>query len=80
MFQNIGTLMKLKGAWNKFSEGHPKFSRFMDEIIRTGAPEGTVIEIHIEYPDGRKVSSNMRISETDLALIESLKELAEKQK
>ena len=41
-------------------------------------PEGTIIEIHMEYPDGRTLNSNMRVSASDIELIESLKSLAKK--
>ena len=78
MFENIEALMKLRSAWTKFSAAHPRFSAFLTEVGRNGAPEGTVLEIHIEYPDGRTISSNMRIMAEDLELFESLKNLSKK--
>ena len=78
MFENIETMMKLRSAWAAFTSNHPKFAAFLQEVGRSGAPEGTVVEIHMEYPDGRILSSNMRISASDLELVESLKTLAKK--
>ncbi len=78
MFENIDAMIKMRSAWGKFAANHPRFSAFLGEIGRSGAPEGTIIEMHIEYPDGRHLSSNMRVSASDIELIESLKSMAKK--
>ena len=78
MFENIDAMIKMRSAWAKFASNHPRFSAFLNEVGRSGAPEGTVIEIHMEYPDGRHLSSNMRVSASDIELIESLRSLAKK--
>lgn len=78
MFWNIEAIMKIRSVWSRFSSNHPKFSAFLTDVGRSGAPEGTIIEIHMEYPDGRTLSSNMRVSASDIELIESLKSLAKK--
>ena len=78
MFGNLDALMKLRNAWGTFSSNHPKFAAFLQEIGRSGAQEGTVVDISVEYPDGKKISSNMRLTPSDLELIESLRKLANK--
>ncbi len=78
MFGNIEAMMKMRSAWSKFTSNHPKFSAFLGEIGRSGAPEGTIIEMHIEYPDGRHLSSNMRVTDSDIELIQSLRDLSRK--
>ena len=78
MFDNISAMMKIRSAWAAFSSNHPKFAAFLNEAGRNGAPEGTILEIHMEYPDGRRISSNMRITASDLELFESLKQLGRK--
>ena len=78
MFENIEAMMKMRSAWSNFSSNHPKFSAFLMDVGRSGAPEGTIIEIHMEYPDGRTLNSNMRVSASDIELIESLNSLAKK--
>lgn len=78
MFDNISAMMKIRSAWAKFASNHPKFAAFLNEVGRSGAPEGTILEIHMEYPDGRRISSNMRITASDIELIEELKQLGRK--
>ena len=78
MFENIEAIMKMRSAWGKFSANHPRFSAFLGEMGKSGTPEGTIIEIHVEYPDGRRLSSNMRVSAADIELIQSLRDLAKK--
>lgn len=78
MFENFEAMMKIRNAWSRFASNHPRFSAFLNEVGRSGAPEGTVIEIHMEYPDGRHLSSNMRVTASDIELIESLRSLAKK--
>ena len=78
MFGNLDALMKLRTAWSTFSSNHPKFAAFLQEIGRSGAREGTVVEISVEYPDGKKISSNMRLTPSDLELFESLRKLVNK--
>ncbi|MDO4960800.1 MAG: hypothetical protein Q4E57_02940 [Eubacteriales bacterium] len=75
MFDNIQAMMKIRSAWATFTGNHPKFAAFLTEVGRSGAPEGTIIEIHMEYPDGRTISSNMRVNASDIELIESLRNL-----
>ena len=75
MFENIEAMMKIRKAWMTFSGNHPKFAAFLNEVGRAGAPVGTVIEIHMEYPDGRTISANMRVTPEDMELIESLKNM-----
>lgn len=78
MFENIEAMMKMRAAWGKFASNHPKFSAFLGDVGRSGAPEGTIIEIHMEYPDGRHISSNMRVTASDIELIESLRSMQKK--
>ena len=79
MFGNIEALLKMRNAWKTFSASHPKFSAFLSEMSRGGTPEGTIIEIHMKYPDGHTISSNMRVTASDLELLESMKALGGKQ-
>ena len=78
MFGNLDALMKLRGAWSTFAGNHPRFSQFLGTVGRDKIPEGTVIDISIPYPDGRKLGTNMKVTASDLELFESLKTLANK--
>lgn len=73
---NPAKLMKIMSAKNKFTENHPKFVAFLNNVFRSGIEEGTVIEITVTKPDQPAVTSNLRIQQSDLELLQSLKELA----
>lgn len=66
-------LLQFKSAWENFSSRHPKFAAFLQVIAKGGFSEGTVIDIRITTPEGKELSSNMRITAEDIALINSLK-------
>ena len=73
---NPASIMKLMNAKNKFSQNHPKFVAFLSMIFSKGIIEGTVIEITVTRPGERPVTSNMKVQQTDLDLLEELKTLA----
>lgn len=73
---NPAKLMKIMSAKNKFTENHPKFVAFLNNVFRGGIEEGTVIEITVTKPDQPEVTSNLRIQQSDLELLQSLNELA----
>ena len=64
-------LMQLKSAWDQFSANHPKFAAFLQHITKEGFHEGTIIDITITTPDGRTISSNLKITDADIELINS---------
>ena len=68
--------MKLMNAQNKFTKSHPKFVAFFKTILSSGIPEGTIIEITVTKPGQEPITSNMKVNQEDLELVESLKELA----
>ena len=72
---NPATAMKLMGAGNKFKSNHPKFTAFLNAVFSGGMPEGTIIEITVTKPDQAPITSNMRVTQEDLELVEMLKEL-----
>ncbi|MBQ0028008.1 MAG: hypothetical protein KBS96_05340 [Lachnospiraceae bacterium] len=75
MAMDIGMIMKLKGAWDTFTANHPKFPMFGKAVIAKGIKEGTVIEINITDPDGTPISTNLKITQSDLELFETLKNM-----
>lgn len=68
-------MLKLGGLWGKFSKNHPKFPQFIKAVQENGFPVDTVLDVKITYPNGNIVDSNLKITESDLALIEELKKL-----
>lgn len=73
---NPAILMKLMTAKNKFTANHPKFVAFLSAILKNGIEEGTVIEITVQKPGQEAVTSNLKVSQSDLDLFQELKELA----
>lgn len=72
---NPAIAMKLMSAFNQFKDRHPKFMAFLNTIISTGMPEGTIIEITVTKPDQEPITSNMRVTREDLELVEMLGEM-----
>jgi len=72
---NPAKLLKLKGAWDIFAQNHPKFPKFMKAIHQNGMQEGTIIEINVTSPDGKILSSNIKLKESDVTLFGELSEL-----
>ncbi len=72
---NPAIAMKLMNAKNKFTSNHPKFAAFFSAMFMTGMPEGSIIEITVTKPGQEPVTSNMKVLQEDLELLETLKEL-----
>ena len=73
---NVGSIMKIMNAKNKFTENHPKFVQFLTVVFGSGIPEDTVIEITVTKPGEEPITSNIRNLQSDLDLFEELKDLA----
>ncbi len=72
---NPATMMKIMNAKNKFTSNHPKFVAFLNAMFAGGIEEGTIIEITVTKPGCEAVTSNIKVRQDDLELIDSLKEL-----
>ena len=68
-------LLKLKTHFETFKKNHPKFLQFINVVAAKGIPEGSVIEVTVETPDGEKYNANMRVLQSDLELIQKLKNI-----
>ena len=73
---NPASLMKIMNARNKFVENHPKFAAFLNAVLSAGITEGTVIEITVTKP-GEPITTNMKVLQSDLDLLDELKNLAQ---
>ena len=73
---NPASVMKLMSAKKKFSSNHPKFVAFLDMIFSRGITEGTIIEITVTRPGEAPITSNLRVLQSDLDLMEELKNLS----
>ena len=77
---NPASVMRLMSAKNKFAENHPKFVAFLSNVFGTGVEEGTIIEITVTKPGAKAVTANIKVKQSDLELLQELKELSGKQK
>lgn len=75
---NPASMMKMMKAKNKFTENHPRFVAFLSAAFSGGMEEDTIIEISVEKPGQNKITSNIKIKQSDLELLEELKGLAGK--
>lgn len=72
------TMMKLNQTKNKFVSNHPKFAAFIKNFFSKKIEAGTIMEITVKRPDEEPVTSNMRVTESDLELLKSMKDIMSK--
>ena len=72
---NPAMLMKIMSAKETFTINHPKFMAFLDTVFKNKIEEGTIIEISVQKPGQEKLTSNIRVQQSDLDLIQGLMEL-----
>ena len=75
---NPMSMMKMMQAKNKFTENHPKFVAFLSAAFSGGIEEDTIIEISVEKPGQNRITSNIKVKQSDLELLEELKNLTGK--
>lgn len=73
---NPASIMKIMNAKNTFTANHPRFSAFLSEVFQGGVEEGTIIEITVQKPGQAPVTSNIKVQQSDLELLQGLGELA----
>ena len=71
---NPMALMKIMNAKNKFNASHPKFGVFLNAAFAGGIQEGTIIEMKVTKPDGTEMTTNLKIKQSDLELLQELRE------
>ena len=74
MAMNFQALMQMKTLWQRFTNNHPKFPAF----LRASQPEireGSVLSISVKNPEGKVIESNMKVTASDIELIEAFKQM-----
>ena len=71
---NIGAAMKAKKAWETFSGNHPKLQPFLGAAAGQ-IEENSIIEVAITNAAGEKITTNMRITASDMELFRQRKEM-----
>ncbi len=72
---NPAAMMKLMAAKNKFESNHPKFFAFIKAVFSRGIEEGTVIEVTVTRPGESPITTNMKIQQSDMELMQELKSM-----
>lgn len=72
---NPMAMMQLMSALNTFKSNHPKFASFLGLVVQGGMPEGSVIEITVTRPGEDPITANMKVLDSDIELLKSLKDL-----
>lgn len=72
---NPAMIFKIKSMWDEFSANHPKLPRFFQAVGSQPLEEGTVIELMIRRPGGNTLTSNVKLTASDVELIRQIKEL-----
>lgn len=73
---NPATLMKIMNAKNKFSANHPKFVAFLNAVFSRPVEEGTIIEITVTRPGEEPLTTNLKVMQSDLELLNELQDIA----
>lgn len=75
MNMNPMMLMQIKGMLDDFKRNHPKVPMFFSAAAQS-IGEGSVIEITVTSPEGKKICTNMRVTADDLKLVEQMKSMS----
>ena len=68
-------LMELKNLRNRFAQNHPKFVKFMSDLASSQIEEGTILEVTVKKPDGRTMVSNIKVTASDLEMLQAIKQI-----
>ena len=72
---DMGAMMKVMAAKKKFESNHPKFFSFCRAAFGGGIQEDTIIEISVTKPGGEKLTTNIKVCQSDLELLNGLKDI-----
>ena len=75
---NIGAVGRIMKAKDVFTANHPKFVAFLKAVFSNGVEEGTVIELTVTKPGQDPVTTNIKVQQSDLDMVDSIRELASK--
>ena len=75
MGMNPAAIMKLMSAKNKLLQITQSFLQFLNAVFSRGIEEGTIIEITVQRPGEQPLTSNIKVQQSDIELLESLKQM-----
>ena len=71
---NFQALMQMKTLWQRFTINHPKFHAFL-RAVQPEIREGSVLSISVKNPEGKVIESNLKVTASDIELIEAFKQM-----
>ena len=68
-------ILKAKKSWETFCGNHPKFPAFLQAVQSAGINEGTIFEVSVTTPEGKTLTTNVRLTASDMQAFNDLKGL-----
>ncbi len=78
MIMDISALFRIKDHLKVFKGNHPGFVPEMKKVFDKGFTEDQELAIAVRYPDGTEIKAGIRIKETDLPFLYTVKDLLTK--
>lgn len=72
---NPTAIFKAKKSWETFCRNHPRFPAFLQAVQSAGIQEGMIVEVSVTTPEGRKMTTNVKLTDTDMQAFNDLKGL-----
>lgn len=72
---NPAAIFKAKKSWETFCGNHPRFPAFLQAVQSSGIQEGTIIEVSVTTPEGKTLTTNVKLTATDMQAFNDLKGL-----
>lgn len=77
MAVNPTSIFKIMQLKKIFEGNHPKMAAFLQNVLFSGLPEGTVIDIRVEKPGETPIEANMRVTADDIEMAQELRTLGQ---
>ena len=68
-------LMQLVQRWSVFQQDHPRFMPFFSAAKETVLTEGSVLELKVTDPEGKEITTNIRVTANDVETFRIISEL-----
>ena len=72
---NFESIFKAMQTKDKFMSNHPKLQQFLNDVQSKGFCEKQEIAVAVRYPDGTEYKTGIRVTQSDLELLNALKDL-----
>ena len=69
---NPANLFKLKQSKDTFVKNHPKFPLFLQAVQKDSLKAGTIIEIKVMKENGETLTTNVKLMDSDIQLMDEI--------